>query len=217
MLNITTRQELLSRIVDTLGIVVEDARFDFDENGLSVRVVDPSHVAMVKLDVDSAVFDSWEVEETKIGLELKKLKETLGLGSAGDLLTMEYKPGVGDFHMNMRKAKRDVRPLDSSTINPPNLPDFDNAMFGYNRRSTVCAEALRAAQLVGDLVTLSIDQDRFIVNVKGNADSVTVPFDKEELQDLKCESPALSQYSLTYLVPLSKNFRKPRICYSFVR
>ena len=71
MLNITTRQELLSRIVDTLGIVVEDARFDFDENGLSVRVVDPSHVAMVKLDVDSAVFDSWEVEETKIGLELK--------------------------------------------------------------------------------------------------------------------------------------------------
>ena len=49
MLNITTRQELLSRIVDTLGIVVEDARFDFDENGLSVRVVDPSHVAMVKL------------------------------------------------------------------------------------------------------------------------------------------------------------------------
>ena len=41
---------------------------------------------MVKLDVDSAVFDSWEVEETKIGLELKKLKETLGLGSAGDLL-----------------------------------------------------------------------------------------------------------------------------------
>ena len=95
MLNITTRQELLSRIVDTLGIVVEDARFDFDENGLSVRVVDPSHVAMVKLDVDSAVFDSWEVEETKIGLELKKLKETLGLGSTGDLLTMDYSPEKG--------------------------------------------------------------------------------------------------------------------------
>ena len=90
MLNITTRQELLSRIVDTLGIVVEDARFDFDENGLSVRVVDPSHVAMVKLDVDLNVFDSWEVEETKMGLELKKLKETLGLGSTGDLLTMDY-------------------------------------------------------------------------------------------------------------------------------
>ena len=205
MLNITTRQELLSRIVDTLGIVVEDARFDFDENGLSVRVVDPSHVAMVKLDVDSAVFDSWEVEETKIGLELKKLKETLGLGSAGDLLTMEYKPGVGDFHMNMRKAKRDVRPLDSSTINPPNLPDL-TMPCSVTIGGAQFAEALRAAQLVGDLVTLSIDQDRFIVNVKGNADSVTVPFDKEGLQDLKCESPALSQYSLTYLVPLSKIF-----------
>ena len=72
---------------------------------MSVRVVDPSHVAMVKLDVDSAVFDSWEVEETKIGLELKKLKETLGLGSTGDLLTMDYSPEKGDFHMNIGRLR----------------------------------------------------------------------------------------------------------------
>ena len=51
MLNVTARQELLSRIADTISIVVEEARFDFSENGLNVRVVDPSHVAMVKLDV----------------------------------------------------------------------------------------------------------------------------------------------------------------------
>ena len=52
-------------IVETLGVVVEEARLDFLENGLFVRVVDPSHVAMIKMEVDSAAFDTWEVDETK--------------------------------------------------------------------------------------------------------------------------------------------------------
>ena len=43
MLNVTARQELMRTIVETLGVVVEEARLDFGEDGLSVRVVDPSH------------------------------------------------------------------------------------------------------------------------------------------------------------------------------
>ena len=62
MLNVTARQELMSKILDTLMIVVEDARFDFEEDGLTVRVVDSSHVAMIKLTVDAAAFDGWELD-----------------------------------------------------------------------------------------------------------------------------------------------------------
>ena len=61
MLNITARQELITKILDTLMIVIEDARFDFAEDGLTVRVVDSSHVAMIKLTVDAAAFDGWEL------------------------------------------------------------------------------------------------------------------------------------------------------------
>ena len=76
MLNVTARQELLSRIADTISIVVEEARFDFSENGLNVRVVDPSHVAMVKLDVDAVAFETWEVEEAMVGLEMKNSRNS---------------------------------------------------------------------------------------------------------------------------------------------
>ena len=64
MLNVTARSELLRTIVETLNVVVEDARLDFTEGGLNVRVVDPSHVAMVQMGVDAAAFDTWEVDET---------------------------------------------------------------------------------------------------------------------------------------------------------
>ena len=90
MLNVTARQELMRTIVDTLGVVVEEARLDFGENGLSVRVVDPSHVAMIKMEVDSAAFDAWEIDETKLGLEMRKLTGILGQGGAGDMVELTY-------------------------------------------------------------------------------------------------------------------------------
>ena len=42
MLNVTARLDLMSKILDTLKAVVEDAKFDFKENSLHIRVVDHS-------------------------------------------------------------------------------------------------------------------------------------------------------------------------------
>ena len=204
MLNVTARQELLSRIADTISIVVEEARFDFSENGLNVRVVDPSHVAMVKLDVDAVAFETWEVEEAMVGLEMKKLKELISLGGADDIISMTY-DGKGDVLMNLGKIDRNIRPLDPSTVNSPNLPNIDiPSTIEINGASL--AQALRAAKQVGDLVNFSIDGNSFTVHVQGQTDSVTVSFSKDELESLNCSKPARSQYSLTYLVPLSKVF-----------
>ena len=86
MLNVTARQDLISKIIDTLGVVVEDARFDFGEDGLEIRVVDPSHVAMIRMKIDSAAFDTWELDETSLGLELRKIKELVSLGGPTDMV-----------------------------------------------------------------------------------------------------------------------------------
>jgi len=205
MLNVTARLELISKIVDTLGIVVEDARFDFEEDGLHVRVVDPSHVAMVKLDVDAAAFETWELDETKVGFDIRKLKELLSLGGANDLIEFSYGEETGVLTINLGKIDRNIRPLDNSTMNPPAVPTLDfpcKAVIGGAEFS----QALRAARQVGDLVNFSLSQDSFTIHVQGSADSVTVVFDKDELQLLECKEPARSQYSLSYLVPMAKVF-----------
>ena len=106
-------------------IVVEDARFDFEEDGLTVRVVDSSHVAMIKLTVDAAAFDGWELDGKKIGLEMKKIREVTTLGSSGDLIEISHQEG-GDFTMSLGKIVRNLRPLDNSTMaSPPSLPKLE--------------------------------------------------------------------------------------------
>ncbi len=205
MLNVTARQELMSKIADTLGVVVEDARFDFEEDGLHIRVVDPSHVAMVKLDVAAAAFETWELDETKVGFDIRKLKELISLGGPNDIVEFSYGDETGVLTINLGKIDRNIRPLDNSIMNPPAVPTLDfpcKVVIGGAEFS----QALRAARQVGDLVNFSLSQDSFTIHVQGSADSVTVVFDKDELQSLECKEPARSQYSLTYLVPMTKIF-----------
>jgi proliferating cell nuclear antigen len=205
MLNVTARQELMSKIIETLGVVVEDARFDFSESELEIRVVDPSHVAMIQMNIDSAAFDSWELDETKIGLELRKVKELVSLGGPTDLIEMAYGDQSGVLTVNLGKIDRNIRPLDNSTLTPPVLPELQ-LPCKVSIRGADFAQALKAARQVGDLVNFSIDADTFTVHVQGSTDSVTVAFNKDELHHLECDKPARSQYSLTYLVPMAKIF-----------
>jgi len=205
MLNVTARQDLISKIIDTLGVVVEDARFDFSESGLEIRVVDPSHVAMIRMKIDSAAFDTWELDETSLGLELRKIKELVSLGGPTDMIEMAYGDETGVLTVNLGKIDRNIRPLDNSTMTPPTLPEL-KLPCKVTISGADFTQALKAARQVGDLVNFSIDENTFTVHVLGSTDSVTVAFNKDELQHIECEGPARSQYSLTYLVPLSKVF-----------
>jgi len=194
----------MKTIVETLGVVVEEARLDFKENGLFVRVVDPSHVAMIKMEVDSAAFDTWEVDETNLGLEIRKLKDMLSLG-ATDMVDLTYNDDTGTATVNIGRIDRNIRPLDNSTLNPPNVPDLE-LPCGVTISGAELAQALRAGRQVGELVTLSLDDKKLSVNVK-QIDEVHVEFTKDDLVALDCSQAAKSQYSLSYLIPLSKVFQ----------
>ena len=115
MLNVTARQDLMRTIVETVNVVVEEARLDFSENGLEIRVVDASHVAMIQMKIDSAAFDTWDVSDIKLGLEIKKLKEMVSLAAAGELIHLNYSEDIGNLTLNIGKIDRNIRPLDNST------------------------------------------------------------------------------------------------------
>lgn len=155
--------------------------------------------------IDSAAFDTWELDETSLGLELRKIKELVSLGGPTDLIEMAYGDETGVLTVNLGKIDRNIRPLDNSTMTPPTLPEL-KLPCKVTISGADFTQALKAARQVGDLVNFSIDENTFTVHVLGSTDSVTVAFNKDELQHIECEGPARSQYSLTYLVPLSKVF-----------
>ena len=203
MLNVTARLDLMSKILDTLKAVVEDAKFDFKENSLHIRVVDHSHVAMIQMDIDSAAFDTWELDETSIAFEIDVVRSLVSLGTPDEMLNLKADEGTGMLNAKLGNVEGELRTIDPSTITVPALPPLD-PKCKVHLSGNDFIRILKAAALGGDMMTLAISGDHFTVSASGTNSNIQVNFHKDDLQLFEYDNPAHSQYSLGYLQPLNK-------------
>ena len=203
MLNVTSRLDLMSKILDTLKAVVEDAKFDFKENSLHIRVVDHSHVAMIQMDIDSAAFDTWELDETSIAFEIDMVRDLVSLGTPEEMLNLKADEGTGVLQAKLGNVEGELRTIDPSTITVPALPPLDPKCKVHLSGSDFI-RILKAAALGGDMMTLAINKDHFTVSANSTNSNIQVNFHKDDLQLFEFDNPAHSQYSLGYLQPLNK-------------
>jgi len=204
MLRVTANTQLMREIVDLLSVLTEEAKLSWGEKGLTVNVVDGSHVALLSATISDACFETYEVEPVEIGLELGKLRDLLTLAGPGDLVEIDYDDAVGAVNVRVGEVHRILRGLDTGSMQDPKLPvlDFDcSAAIGAEKLS----RALRAAKFVGELVDLSLDSKELRVSVTVEAgEGVNVRFESGELSELVCPSPTQGTYSLQYLDPLTR-------------
>ena len=147
MLNITAKQDTMRTIVEILTVLVEAAKFKFEEGHIEVRAVDAMHVAMVRMEIDAAAFEAWECEPCTIGFELVKLRDLIGLAEAGDLIEMNYDENDGRVNIQVGEINRTIRPLDRATMLEPRVPDVE--LHSYVKLSAIkFSRALRAAKQV---------------------------------------------------------------------
>ena len=50
------KSETLKSVVDVVSTLIDEAKFKIDANGVSLKAVDPAHVAMIDLHLDKAAF-----------------------------------------------------------------------------------------------------------------------------------------------------------------
>ena len=135
------------------------------------------------------------------------MHQFLSVAGAGDMVELAYNNDSGQATIHIGRIDLNLRPLDNSTLNPPNVPSLD-LPCGVTISGTELSQALRASRLAGDLVNLSLSESTFTVDVKGPTDSIKLDFKVDDLMAIDCKEPARSQYSLTYLTPLAKIFQK---------
>ena len=194
MLRVTANTQLMREIVDLLSVLTEEAKMSWGEKGLTVNVVDGSHVALLSATISDACFETYEVEPVEIGLELGKLRDLLTLAGPGDLVEIDYDDAVGAVNVRVGEVHRILRGLDTGSMQDPKLPilDFDcSAAIGAEKLS----RALRAAKFVGELVDLSLDSKEMRVSV-----TVGVEGEEEGGADFS-RSPTLS-FTLTVKLSL---------------
>ena len=194
---------ILTRVIDLLGTLVDEAAFYFTDVGFYCRVVDPSHVCMMALQTPGCVdnggngaHNEGDYEEM-MGVELSQLRKCIDKTESH--ITIVVERDTGKLRIVNDNCESMLRALDRQNISPK-IPDFsDIEMTTFEIDSITWLKSCRRMDDVADLVNLEARQNGMYWSVGGES------FSREyKLTDTYTGEEIAAQYSNQYVLGLAK-------------
>lgn len=195
------------KIVDALATIIDVATFKVNPTGLMLKAMDPSHVAMVDLQLSKDAFNEFKCDnELPIRINLTDLNRFMKRGAASDTLELSLDQQTNKLKIKFKKGKSTrtfslglLTEDEEEEIPTPNI-EF-NAKFSLN--TDELQRAIKDAQIVGDYITFIISEETLTLEASGDSGEVTIEF--EEFTDPPIiKGKQNSIYSLEYLSDIIK-------------
>ena len=200
--------KLLRDMATAISILVDEATFKIDSEGLKLRAMDPSRVAMIDFEWPKTIFQEYiATEPTKICLnisELLKLLKRAGKEEAVEL-SLDEKTGRLLVTITGKYSRNFTMPtLEASEEEVP-TPKIS---FNVKAKTTTqgLSQAIEDAQLVSDHVRIEAEPDKLTLSASGDLMGATITLQKgnDALLDLEVKENAKATFSLSYLSEIIK-------------
>jgi len=203
MFTAKVKSEVLKEVVDVVSTLVDEAKFNIGKDSISVKAVDPAHVAMVDLSIEKNAFDEYKADEGELGIDMDKVKEVLKLSRAGDLIAIEHDEDRNRLVMSVGNIIRRMALVDTAGMSDPKVPNL-NLPVKLSVRTDELRQGIRASESVSDHIALIASPDGFEMISEGDTDSVNLRLPKELLEELQCKETARSLFPLDYFSNMIK-------------
>jgi proliferating cell nuclear antigen len=197
--------DTLRTTIDSVGVLVDECKIHLEEDGLTIKAVDPANVGMVDLQLDSEAFESYEADGGVLGVNLDRLESIAGMASSDQLIEMELDEETRKLHIKIDGLEYTLALIDPDSIRQePDIPNLDLSATIIVEGSDI-DRAVKAADMVSDHIALGVNEDDeiFYVEAEGDTDNVDLKLDRDDLIDLTT-GPAHSLFSLDYLKDMNK-------------
>lgn len=197
------RAEVLKEVTDVISTLVDEAKFNIGPDGISVRAVDPAHVAMVDLSLDKGAFEEYRGEEEEIGIDMDKIKEVLRLARAGDTIAIQHDGEKNRLVFNVGNVTRQMALVDTAGMAETKVPNL-NLPAKIVVKTEELRQGIRASESVSDHIALSASQEGFEMVSEGDTDSVRLQLGRDQLQELHAKEKVRSLFPLDYFSNMVK-------------
>jgi len=183
--------------IDAIASIIDEGTFHIDEEGIHLRAMDPSQIALVDFDLPADAFEEFQVEkQVDIGVDFTDLNRIMKRLKAEDKLHLSL-----DKQLEMEFRGDTTRTFKTSIIDaqssPPKEPEIDFPCE-VKMAPPMIKEALKDAELVSNHVSLSIG-DSFKITCDGDTGSVEIDLPEEKLLALEKNEDATAVFSLDHL------------------
>ncbi|MEA3280851.1 MAG: proliferating cell nuclear antigen (pcna) [Thermodesulfobacteriota bacterium] len=200
--------KVFKEIVEAISTLIDEGEFEILNEGMKLRAMDPSQIAMVDFEISKDAFEKYEIpSETKIGLNLEDLSRITSRVRAGESLTLKLDDTKARLELVFqgKSTRRFNLPLLDISSSSPKTPSIDfDAKIKVN--GPVIKESLKDASLVSSHVVLNATENGFDVKAHGDKGDVTVETlkDQDILLEHTVNKNSKAMFPLEYLNDLLK-------------
>jgi proliferating cell nuclear antigen len=200
--------KFLKDMMGAISILVDEATFDLTPEGIKLRAMDPSRVAMVDFEWPKAVFDEYSCDENmKMCINISEMLKLLRRTGKDESVELSLDDKTG-------KLKIAIKGTYSRTFNMPTLEAMDEEVptpkvtFNVSAKTTTqgLREAIEDASLVSDHVRIEANDDKMIMNASGDIMGANIEFTKGDdvLLEMTAKEASKATFSLSYLSEIVK-------------
>jgi len=196
------------KCIDAVASLVDEGTFEVSADGLKLRTMDPSQIAMVDFHMPKSAFSRLDVsEKTHISVNLADLSKILSRSKPDEKLSMRLEEKESRLVLEFSgQSKRHFRLplLDSSSAFPkePKIA-FDATV---KLKGSAFKDMLRDAGLFSSHVVLQADDAEFLVEAHGDAgdSNVLTKKDSQNMAELKVTAKSRAMFPFEYLDDMTR-------------
>jgi proliferating cell nuclear antigen len=200
--------KVLKDMMGAISILVDEATFDLTPEGIKLRAMDPSRVAMVDFEWPKTLFDEYACGETmKMCINISEMLKLLRRTGKDESVELSLDEKTG-------KLKIAIRGNYARTFNMPTLEAMEEEVptpkvkFNVSAKTTTqgLREAIEDASLVSDHVRIEADKEKMVMNASGDIMGATIEFKAGDdvLLEMAAKEASKATFSLSYLSEIVK-------------
>ena len=197
------RADILKKMIDIVSPLVNEVKIKVTPAGMSLRAVDPAHVAMVDLSISASAFEEYKADETEIGIDLDKLASIMKLASSGDTVEMELDDVSNRLIIRIGNLTRKIGLIDTTGMTEPKVPNL-NLPAKITVKASELLQGVKASESISDHIALTATEDTFELFAEGDTDTVNLKLPKDLLIELNAPEKCRSLFSVEYLSSMMK-------------
>ena len=203
MFSAKVKSEVLKGIIDVTSPLVNEVKFNITPKGISLRAVDPAHVAMVDLTVKDKAFEEFKATEMELGIDMDKLAGIMRLSTSGDMVSLDYDEDTNRLVVKIGNLVRKMGLIDTAGMPDPKMPNL-NLPAKVVLKASELSQGVRASEAVSDHLALTVNKDNFELFAEGDTDTVNLKLPKDLVVDLSTNSKCKSLFSIDYFSNMIK-------------
>jgi proliferating cell nuclear antigen len=197
MFQAKARAEILKEVVNVVSTLVDEAKFMVNADGLTLRAVDPAHIAMVDLTLGKDAFEEFAADETEIGIDIDKLNQFLKLARSDEIVHLKHDEDKRRLNIVVGDVTRRMSLIDTTGMSDPKVPTL-NLPARIVVKGEDLVHGIRASEAVSDHIALIASPEGFEMSCEGDMDQVNWKKAKKDLTELEVAGSVRSLFPLEY-------------------